>query len=214
MSLNSKLLEAFQNFTFDDSEPDDKYFKDKLKKLKFDDYNDLMKRYIIEAASFGSVDMNEFDKDIDELLEKGNKIMPLANNERFVYKKNISTNKFVKVGVVDNYGFVEFYDNDKKVDVNSLGLYYPEFYVELANTKEIRQVTYKDGEIVGSKFLENCITTTYKKEFTPKNLPQQTISLVDSIFLPRQSLASRKPEEYYVTGYVAKEGRVYYYDQY
>jgi len=132
--------------------------------------------------------------------------MPLAENERLVYKKNVSTNQFIKVGVVDNCGFVEFYDTDKKIDLHNLGIYYSNFFMEIADTKEIKQISYKDGEIVGTKMIGNYITTTYKREFIPRNLPQQVVTQIGSLFL--------KPEEYYVTGYVTKDGMAVYYDQF
>ena len=216
MSLDSKVLEdVLKNLNpkiFEESEQD-KYFREKLNrlsKLSMSSYEDLMQRYVMKATSFGLVDMNEFDKEIDELL-KEDKNMPLAKNERLVYKKNVSTNKFVKVGVVDNCGFIDFYDTDKKVDLSSLSFYHPEFYIDV----EIPKVTMKEvprlndlGERVGSKYesVGTYISSIDRRVFTPKNLPQQTISLVGSVLL--------KPEEYYVTGYVTKEGKVYYYDQY
>lgn len=131
--------------------------------------------------------------------------------ERFVYKKNVSTNKFIKVGVVDKCGFVDFYDTDKEIYLNSLGLYYPEFYTdyeierEITGQKTIRNV---EGEVVGKQTISvgKYISSINKKAFVPKNLPQQVVARISSIFL--------KPEEYYVTGYVTEGGRVYYYDQF
>lgn len=73
MNLDSHLLHILRYFkTFEESEQD-KYFREKLNrlyKLNMSSYEDLMQRYVIKAASFGLVDMDEFDRDIDALLEQ------------------------------------------------------------------------------------------------------------------------------------------------
>lgn len=73
MNLDNNLLHTLRYFkTFEESKQD-KYFReklDRLSKLNMSSYNDLMNRYVIKAASGGSVDMNEFDRDIDELLKE------------------------------------------------------------------------------------------------------------------------------------------------
>lgn len=73
MNLDSNLLHTLRYFkTFEESKQD-KYFREKLNrlsKLNMSSYEDLMRRYVIKAASLGSVDMNEFDRDINELLEQ------------------------------------------------------------------------------------------------------------------------------------------------
>lgn len=48
----------------------DRYFREKLKKLSITDCKELMVKYIVKAVSYGSIDMNEFDREIDELLSK------------------------------------------------------------------------------------------------------------------------------------------------
>lgn len=47
----------------------DEYFREKLNRLSIRNYMDLMRRYVFKAAR-EDVDMNEFDKEIDKLLEK------------------------------------------------------------------------------------------------------------------------------------------------
>lgn len=110
-----------------------------------------------------------------------------------IYKKDVVTNFYVQVGTVDECGFIDF-DIYVSKEVKEPNLYYPEFYVEYEVKETVPETDY------------TYTISIKKKSFIPKNLPQQLISLVDSTFL--------KPEEYYVTGYVTKEGKAVYYDQF
>lgn len=75
MNLNSKWSNVIKNLNpkiFEESEQH-KYFREKLDslaKLNMSNYIDLMKKYTMKAASFDGIDMNEFDRDINELLEQ------------------------------------------------------------------------------------------------------------------------------------------------
>lgn len=122
-----------------------------------------------------------------------------------VYKKDVVTEFYVQVGTVNECGYIQF-NNPVSKEIKEPNTYYPEFYIELEETKEVKQMSYIDGKLAVIKQLGNYITSTYKKVFIPKNLPQQLISLVGSTLL--------NPEEYYVTGYVTKEGKAIYYDQF
>jgi hypothetical protein len=121
------------------------------------------------------------------------------------YKKSVNTQKYIEIGTVDDYGFIDFGTYITKL-ITHPSHYYPEFYIDVEDTKEIRQVSYKDGKLVGTKLIGNYITSVYKKAFTPKNPPQQIVTLKGSMEL--------KPEEYYVTGYLTKDGVAVYYHQY
>ena len=99
---------------------------------------------------------------------------------------NLGTNNYISVGQVDKYGFIEFLESSSLVNNYELvgnrkpSIFYPEFYTDY-------------------------ISSIDKKEFTPKNIPTQLVSLVGSVLL--------EPKDYYVTGYVTNDGIAVYYDQ-
>jgi len=134
------------------------------------------------------------------------------NNPQPVYKKVQKTDKFIQVGQVDEYGFLEFNVPTYESIGNGMAqLFYPEFYIDYETTRVIkggRERKNDKGEVIGMETI--CIGTYIasidKKVFTPKNIPTQLVSLSGSTFL--------EPKDYLVTGYVDKDGMAVYYDQF
>jgi hypothetical protein len=128
-----------------------------------------------------------------------------------VYKKVQKTDKFIQVGQVDEYGFLEF-DVPTYESIGNVmpQLFYPEFYTDIETNRVMIKETPRlndQGEIVGTKReFGTYISSIDKEVFTPKNMPTQLVSLSGSTFL--------EPKDYYVTGYVDRDGMAVYYDQY
>jgi len=131
-------------------------------------------------------------------------------NTRPVYKKSVATDRFVEIGIVDECGYIDLTVLNYRV-VDKPSSYYPEFYTDVETERVItgqKTIRNAEGEEIGKKTVSvgRYVSSVDKKAFIPKNIPQQTISLVGSVLL--------KPEEYYVTGYVTDDGRAVYYDQF
>lgn len=106
-----------------------------------------------------------------------------------VYKKNVVTNKYIQVGTVDDYGFIEFnvplYESIGNVIPQT---FYPEFYTDYETTRIVkggRERKNDKGEVIGMETISigSYISSIDKKVFTPKNLPTQLVSLSGSTFL-------------------------------
>lgn len=133
-----------------------------------------------------------------------------------VYKKNVVTNKYIQVGTVDDYGFIELYESLKRSPDGAIGncipqTFYSEFYTDYETKRVVqggRERKNDKGEVIGIKTISigSYISSIDKKVFIPKNLPTQLISLKESTFL--------ESKDYYVTGYVDNDGMAVYYDQY
>jgi len=129
-----------------------------------------------------------------------------------VYKKVQNTEKFIQVGQVDEYGYLEF-DVPTYESIGNVmpQLFYPEFYIEQEDIREVtrwKDILDDEGNVVKREYEppQTVISGYYKKVFTPKNMPTQLVSLSGSTFL--------EPNDYLVTGYVDKNGIAVYYDQY
>ena len=134
-----------------------------------------------------------------------------------VYKKSVGINKYIQVGTINNYGFIEFLEpspllkNYEPVGNRKPQIFYPEFYVDFETNRVMMREIPKvndQGEQVGTRHIPagTFISSIDKKVFIPKNISTQLVSLVGSTFL--------EPKQYYVTGYVTNDGIAVYYDQY
>lgn len=139
-----------------------------------------------------------------------------------VYKKLHKVDKFIQVGQVDEYNHLEFDvptyesigfkstlgDNNNKMPQ----IFYPKFYTEFETNKTLIKDVIKGDDRLREWFKTKHIPAgthvsfTEKKVFIPKNLPNQLVSLKGCRFL--------ELKDYYVTGYVDKDGIAIYYDQY
>lgn len=118
---------------------------------------------------------------------------------RPVYKKNVLTNKYIQVGMVTNFGLMDFdIPQDKRISTPSY--YYPEFYMDVERTVDVCKEVPKEDSTKGIRTLTTIVTGNCKKEFIPKSIHQQIVTLT--------------PSEYYVTGYVTISGVAVYYDQF
>ena len=133
-------------------------------------------------------------------------------NSKPVYKKVQKTDKFIQVGQVDEYGYLEFNVPTYESIGNTMPqTFYPEFYTNYETTRMVKAEfpRFNDkGEKCGTymKDVSSYVSSIDKKVFTPKNIPTQLVSLSGSTFL--------EAKNYYVTGYVDKDGMAVYYDQY
>ena len=124
-----------------------------------------------------------------------------------VYKKIQKTDKFIQVGQVDDYGFLEFDVPTYESIGNCMAqLFYPEFYTDFETTRIVRSERQKLNDKKELVSVGTYIASIDKKVFTPKNMPTQLVSLSGSTFL--------EPKDYLVTGYVDKDGIAVYYDQF
>jgi len=133
-------------------------------------------------------------------------------NKLPVYKKVQKTDKFIQVGQVDEYGYLEFdVPTYESIGNGMPKTFYPEFYTDYETERVItgrETIRNAEGVEIGEKTVSvgRYIASIDKKVFTPKNMPTQLVSLSGSTFL--------EPKDYYVTGYVDKDGMAVYYDQF
>ena len=114
---------------------------------------------------------------------------------RFIYKQNVETKRFIKVGELDKEGNVVFSSYSKK-EVQNPSSYYSEYYIDKEITKDL--YSHIDNSLVSTAVID-----IIKVEFTPRNRPDQIIKKVDDSYIKD-----------YVIGYITEESGVVFYDQY